>query len=152
VGSLVPRVPTLSGVPDKKPAGTVALPGDALVIRFRPTDPDRVLKRAGDEYRRTGRHGASVFAAVGEPGETDVALKRRLLAVAELSGMKPEDHPKFYVCTRAEELYRRGFMFYRDGDDDEMDEHYSVDLGADAVREDAVRFLEAFDMERRDRQ
>ena len=33
-----------------------------------------------------------------------------------------------------------------------MDEHYSVDLGADAVREDAVRFLEAFDMERRDRQ
>ena len=111
----VPRAPTLSGVPDKKPAGTVTLPGDALVIRFRPTDPDRVLKKAGDESRRTGRHGASVFAAVGEPGETDVALKRRLLAVADLSGMKPEDHPKFYVCTRADELYRRGFVFYRTG-------------------------------------
>jgi hypothetical protein len=39
----------------------------------------------------------------------------------------------------------RGFTFWKDGDDDqEADEHYSVDLGADATHEDVVRFLKAF--------
>ena len=65
--------------------------------------------------------------------------------------MSPESHPKFYVCTEADELIRRGFVFYKEGDDDEMDEHYCVSLGAPATREDAVRFLEAFEIERRDR-
>lgn len=136
-----------------KPEGPndVAVPGDALVIRFRPTDPDSVLRRAGQEQRRTGRRGASVFAAVKLPGESDETLRRRLLAVAELVGMKPDDHPKFYTCAKAEELIRRGFVFYKDGDDDEKDEHYSVDLGADATRDDAERFLGAFGpAERRD--
>jgi hypothetical protein len=88
----------------EKPEGAdVAVPGDALVIRFRPTDPDSVLRRAGQESRRTGRRGASVFAAVKEAGETDAALRRRLLAVAQLVGMKPDDHPKYYVCAKADE-------------------------------------------------
>jgi len=64
--------------------------------------------------------------------------------VAELVGMEPERHPKFYVCEKAEELNRRGFVFYKDGDDDEQEEHYSVDLGAGAARADAERFLGGF--------
>jgi hypothetical protein len=122
----------------------VVVPDDALVIRFRPTDPDSVLRRAGQEFQRTGRHGASVFVAARMPGESDAELKHRLLAVAELVGMNPENHPKFYVCARAGELYSRRFVFYKDGDDDEKDEHYSVDLGTEAVRGDAERFLGAF--------
>jgi hypothetical protein len=120
------------------------MPGEALVIRFRPTAPDSVLRSATNEFRRTGRYGASVFATVRRPSETDEALRRRLLAVAELVGMTPEKHPKYYVCTQAEELIRRGFVFYKDGDDDEEDEHYSVDLGTDATLDDAERFLGAF--------
>ena len=85
-----------------------------------------------------------MFATARRPGETDEAVRRRLLAVAELSGMSPENHPKYYVCAEAGELIRRGFVFYKDGDDDERDEHYSVDLGADARLEDAERFLGAF--------
>lgn len=122
----------------------MVVPGDALVIRFRPTSPDSVLRKATAEFRRTGRYGVSVFASAGRTGETDAAWKKRLLGVAELVGMSPENHPKFYTCTEAQELYRRGFVFYKDGDDDEVDEHYSVDLGAEATREDAERFLEAF--------
>jgi hypothetical protein len=124
--------------------GAVAIPGDALVVRFRPTAPESVLKRAATAFKLTGRHDASVFATVRRPGETTSAMRRRLLAVAELSGMTPENHPKYYVCAQAEELIRRGFAFYRDGDDDERDEHYSVDLGRDATLDDAERFLGAF--------
>ncbi len=92
-----------------------------------------------------------MFATARRPGETDEALRRRLLAVAELVGMTPEKHPKYYVCAQAEELIRRGFAFYKDGDDDEVDEHYSVDLGTDATLDDAERFLGAFGpAERRD--
>jgi hypothetical protein len=131
-------------VPIEEPGESVAVPGDALVIRFRPTDPDAVLRKATSEHRRTGRYGASVFATVRLPGESETVTRRRLLAVAELSGMKPENNPKYYVCANAEELTRRGFVFYKDGDDDERDEHYSVDLGADATRDDAERFLGAF--------
>lgn len=58
--------------------------------------------------------------------------------------MSTESHPKYYVCAEAEELTRRGFAFYKDGDDDERDEHYSVDLGRDATLADAERFLGAF--------
>ena len=58
--------------------------------------------------------------------------------------MAPEDHPKYYVCAQAEELIHRGFVFYKDGDDDERDEHYSVDLGNDATLDDVKRFLGAF--------
>lgn len=123
---------------------SVAVPGDALVIRFRPTAPDAVLRRATQEFQRTGRYGASVFATVKRPGETESAMRRRLLAVAELAGMAPENHPKYFVCAKAEELIRRGFAFYKDGDDDERDEHYSVDLGTDATRDEAERFLGAF--------
>jgi hypothetical protein len=131
-------------VPTDEAGPPVAVPGDALVIRFRPTAPDSVLRRAANEFKRTGRYGASVFATVRRPGETDLAMRRRLLTVAELAGMAPESHPKYYVCAQAEELTRRGFVFYKDGDDDERDEHYSVDLGTNATLADAERFLGAF--------
>lgn len=131
-------------MPIEESGEAVPVPGDALVIRFRPTSPDSVLKRASNEFLRTSRHGASVFVTVRRAGETDAAMRRRLLGVAELSGMAPENHPKYYVCANAEELIRRGFVFYKDGDDDERDEHYSVDLGAEATRDDAERFLGAF--------
>jgi hypothetical protein len=126
------------------PGEAVEVPGDALVIRFRPTAPEAVFGRAEKEFRRVGRYRLSVFAALRAAGETDAELEQRLLKVADLSGMNPADHPKYYVCARAEELQRRGLVFYKDRDDDEMDEHYSVDLGTDSPRENVEKFLEAF--------
>jgi hypothetical protein len=131
-------------VPTEIPGVLARVASDALVIRFRPTDPDRVLRIAALEFRRIGRYRLSVFAAAKRPGETDATLRRRLLEASELAGMDPANNPKFYVCAEAGELLERGFVFYKDGDDDERDEHYSVDLGADATREDVERFLGAF--------
>jgi hypothetical protein len=126
------------------PGRRVDVPADALVIRFRPTDADQVFKWAEKEFRRTGRYRLSVFAGVRAAGESDDDLKRRLLRTAELSGIDLTNQRKIYVCTRAEELSGRGLVFYKDEDDDELDEHYSVDLGLESPRENVDRFLEAF--------
>ena len=129
---------------------TTELPGDAIVIRFRPTDPDRVLASAEKEARRTGgRYGLSVFADIPREGVSTDEVVQRLLVAAELAGMSPKDHPKYFVCGRAEELYSGGFTFVKDGDEDELAEHYTVDLGPSPTRAEVERFLEAFGPGRR---
>jgi len=120
------------------------MPAEALVIRFRPTDPDSVLGWAQKEFRHSGCYRLSVFADVQKPDETENDLIRRLLVTSEMSGIDPKNNKKYFVCTRAAELLERGFTFWKDGDDDEQDEHYSVDLGVDATRDDVVRFLGVF--------
>jgi hypothetical protein len=126
------------------PGEAAEVPDDALVIRFRPTAPDDVWHSAEKEYRRIGRFRLSVFADVTRRGETDDDLRRRLLRVSELR-INPAKNPKYFVCTQAGDLMARGFTFWKDGDDDEeVAEHYSVDLGTGATLEDMVRFLEAF--------
>lgn len=123
----------------------VDLPGDAIVIRFRPTTPESVLRSAEKEARRTdGRFGLSVFAAVAREGETSQEVISRLLKASELGGIDCESNPKYFVCTRAGELLSRGFTFCKDGDDDEVAEHYTVDLGAEPSLDDVGRFLEVF--------
>lgn len=127
----------------------VEVPDDAVVIRFRPTDPERVLASAEKEHRRTGRYGCSVFAVQPFEGETESQVIARLLAAADLVGMTVDRHNKYWVCTRAKELLTEGFTFCKDGDDDELPEHYSVVLGAEPTIEDAERFLSAFSDARR---
>ena len=125
------------------------LPDNAIVIRFRPTMPESVLNWARKEYRRTGRYRVSVFADAPREGEDDQAVIDRLLKVSQLMGIDPCGNKKFYVCARASELADRGFTFHKDGDEDEADEHYSVDLGADPSVDDVVRFLDPFEERRR---
>lgn len=125
------------------------LNGDAIVIRFRPISPDSVLRSAEREFRRAGRYGLSVFADVPRDGESADAVITRLLAASELAGMSPQDNPKYYVCSRAEQLLHEGFTFVKDGDDDELAEHYTVDLGDEPRLVDVERFLGAFDRRRR---
>jgi hypothetical protein len=121
------------------------VPGDALVIRFRPTAPPDVLRWAEKEHRRIGRHRLSVFAEVARTGETQEQLLRRLIK-ASVPRINPDKNPKVFICTRASALLGLGFTFWKDGDDDEeADEHYSVDLGDDATIEDVERFLGVFD-------
>lgn len=122
----------------------VDIPGNALVIRFRPTNPDRVLASVLDAHKYYGRYQASVFAATPRPDETETDLRRRLLAVANIAGMTEDRHPKYYVCARSEELVRRGLTFWKDEDDDEEDEHYSVDFGTAVTRDDVEKFLGVF--------
>jgi hypothetical protein len=118
---------------------------DALVIRFRPTDPVRVLEWAAKEHRRTGHYRLSVFAAVPVAGETVEAVQARLLKASELAGIDPENNPKYFVCTQARQLLDRRFTFWKDDDDpDEPAEHFSVDLGEAPTLEDVQLFLEQF--------
>ncbi|MFJ3618003.1 hypothetical protein ACIPSH_07580 [Streptomyces iakyrus] len=122
------------------------VPPDALVLRFKPMDPERCLKRLDQDFRATGDYSLSVFADVQRPGETVEDLKRRLLAASELQGINPISNKAYYVCTRAEKLLERKFTFRKDEDGDEVPEHYSVDFGSTApTLEDVERFLEAFD-------
>lgn len=125
------------------------VPPDAIVIRFRPTDPETVLKRAERDSRRSGTWRSSVFADVQRGGETEQDAIARLLTVSELAGVSIDNNPRYFVCVRAEELLRRGFAFVKDGDDDELPEHFSVDFGSEPTVEDARRFVEAFDHGRR---
>jgi hypothetical protein len=123
----------------------VDIPGEAIVIRFRPTDPERVLQSAEKEARRTsGRFGLSVFAAAACEGESSQDVIRRLLKASELGGIDPRSHPKYFVCARAEQVLNMGFTFWKDGDDDEVAEHYTVNLGAELSLEVVGRFLEVF--------
>lgn len=76
--------------------------------------------------------------------EDDDAVIQRLLGVSELAGVDPSRNKRFYVCAAAAELKKLNFTFYKDEDDDEPEEHYSVDLGQDPTVDDVVRFLRPF--------
>jgi hypothetical protein len=126
------------------PGELVEMAGDAVVIRFRPTQPESVWNQACKEHRRIGRYRLSVFADVRRPDETEDGVIGRLLKASEV-GINPEKNKKFTVCTSSAELLDLGFTFWKDGDDDnERDEHYSVDLGVEAKQEDVDRFLAVF--------
>ncbi|MEX1276573.1 MAG: hypothetical protein WEA75_06715 [Acidimicrobiia bacterium] len=116
----------------------------AIVIRFRPTNPESVLAWAQKEHRRTGYFRLSVFADVAGPGEDDDAVIQRLLDASELAGVDPGGNKKFYVCTNASELLGLGFTFHKDEEEGESSEHWSVDIGADPSGDDALRFLSPF--------
>jgi hypothetical protein len=128
-----------------EPSGEQAdVPRDAVVVRFRPTEPGAVWNWAVKEHRRSGRYRLSVFADVRRGQETEQDVVRRLLEASELAGIDPERNKKYCLCTSAAELLDRNFTFWKDGDIDELDEHYSVDLGTDAAPEDVDRFLGVF--------
>ncbi|GAA3801060.1 hypothetical protein GCM10022403_039190 [Streptomyces coacervatus] len=123
------------------------VPPDALVLRFKPMDPERCLKRIAIDHRDTGHYCLSVFADAPRPDETQEELKARLLAASELQGMNPKSNKTYWQCTQAEKLLERKFAFRKDGGD-EVPEHYSVDFGsAEPTLEDVNRFIEAFDDE-----
>lgn len=117
---------------------------DALVIRFTPVTAENVLARAERAYRRRGHWASSVFVGVKTDGEDDDALRARLLAASELHDLAPERNRKYWVCARAGDLLELGFVFMKDGDEDEAPEHFSVRLGDSPSLEDVERFLGAF--------
>ncbi|WP_103956478.1 hypothetical protein [Nonomuraea solani] len=125
------------------------VPRDAVVIRFRPTMPEDVLRSAGKWYRFTGVYGLSVFTDVAHAAESEHDVIGRLLKASEMSNIDPAKNKKFYICTSAGKIMDAGFSFRKDGDDDERPEHYTVDLGEQPTLEVVERFLEAFDIERR---
>jgi hypothetical protein len=136
-------------MPSDFPGYQVEVPRTALVVRFRPTDPVQVLKSAQKAHRATGRYLLSVFADVAHEGESDDEVRQRLVDAAGLSGIKMENQKKCYICGQAKELSERGFTFWKDGDDDEQEEHYSLDLGDQATVDDVKVFLAAFPQEGR---
>jgi hypothetical protein len=125
------------------PGELADLPGDAVVIRFRPWNPEDVWNWACKEHRRIGRYRLSVFADVRRGDETEEQVIDRLLKVSEL-GIDPAKNKKYSLCTSAAELADLGYTFWKDGADGDPDEHYSVDLGAEATLKDAERFLGPF--------
>jgi hypothetical protein len=130
-------------------SGPVDVRRDAVVIRFWPVNPETVWKKARQEYKATGRYRLSVFADAARTSETQQDVIYRLLKASEV-GINPAKNKKFTLCTSAAELLDLGFTFGKEGDDDnDPDEHYSVDLGSDATPEDVVRFLGAFRTEMR---
>lgn len=120
------------------------VPPNAVVIRFRPTDPASLLGWADKSFRQCGAYRLSVFVGVKSDTESDEDLFNRLLAAAELGGIRVEGNRYFWVCTSAAELLEDGFVFFKDGTPGEPAEHYSVDLGASPTVDDVVRFLEPF--------
>lgn len=139
-----PRVAGGVGAGDDNPTRSVAVPRDAVVIRFRPTQVESVLSHALVEYRYSGRAGLSVFADVAGDNENRDALLARLLGLSELAGLDPGKNRKFWICSTAAELLDEQFVFYKDEDDDELPEHYSIDLGGTPTPTSVGRFLGHF--------
>jgi hypothetical protein len=125
---------------------------DAVVLRFTPMSPEGVLKRAGLDARRSsgkGHYTASVWADHARPGETREQVINRLLQVTELHGPDPARNPHLWWCSSAQTLLDQGFVFEKDDEDGEAEEHYSVILGYPPKLEDTQRFVAAFTKERR---
>jgi hypothetical protein len=120
------------------------VPRDAIVVRFRPTEVDSLLRWAEKSHRLTGRYTLSVFADRQVREETADQTIARLLQSADLSGIDPNHNPRYYVCSQAGDLLDRGFTFLKDDEEDELPEHYSVDLGPSPDRATVCRFLEVF--------
>jgi hypothetical protein len=125
-------------VPDEQPDR------EALVIRFRPTAPDAILRQAQKEFRRTGAYRVSMFADTKRGDESDEDLINRLLSAAELDGVNPDNNPKFWFCARASDLMDDGFRFVKDNEPGEPDEHYSVDLGKEPSLQDTEKLAAHF--------
>ncbi|KAB1110782.1 MULTISPECIES: hypothetical protein [Micromonospora] len=112
------------------------------MVRFKPVLPEAVQKRALMEVRRSGVPGLSVFADVPRPGEEVIDVHKRLIKVAGMDGIDLERNKSYYHCI-AGAILDAGFRFVKDGNDDEVNEHYSVDIGTTDL--DSVhRFLEVF--------
>ncbi len=127
---------------------SVGIAPEAIVIRFRPTDPQAVLSAAVKSRRYYDSYRLSVFADTRRPDEDDAAVKLRLVQAAELSKINLQNQKKLYICSRAARLTDLGFKFCKDGDDGELEEHYSVDLGSSEPNLDLiVKFLGPFDQE-----
>ena len=127
------------------------MPPTATVIRFRPTDSTKVFTWATREYQRVGHYGLSVFADTPKNGETHIDVCARLLKVSERARIDPTTNPKYYVCAKASDLTCQGFTFLKDGDDDELDEHYCIDLGQSPTLNTVEQFLQPFHVEVRSR-
>lgn len=133
-----------------QPGGPVELSPDAIVVRFRPTAEDAVLKQAEKERNRPdgpGRPRLSVFADVVRDDESRDDTIKRLVVAAGLAGLDLARNKKFYICGAAGGLQNSSFGFYKDGDGDEVDEHYSIDLGDNVTPARAAEFLGHFDEE-----
>lgn len=112
---------------------------DALVMRFRPTAADALLRQAEKTFRFQGAYRLSVFADAARPEETETSLIRRLLRAAELSQISVDGNPKFWLCASAGQLMDDGFRFVKDNYAGEEPEHYSIDLGNQPTLEDTMR-------------
>jgi len=122
---------------------------NAMVLRFRPTQPEAVLTSAQKEFRNSGRWLVSVWVDAAREGEAEADVILRLLAASEIGGMEAANNPRYYVCASAQELIDRGFAFVKDGYDEEPELHFSVDMGPDPDIETVERFLEPFTAARR---
>lgn len=130
----------------------VTLPPDAMVVRFRPSAPQAVLSSAEKENRRRfdpenpiqTYYRVSVFADVKREGEDADSLLIRLISAAELNGLDIGNNKHCWAAT-AGDLQELEVSFWKDGDDDEVPEHYSIDLGPSPTVEFVERILEAFE-------
>lgn len=126
------------------------IPDHAIVMRFRPTDPDRVLAQADKEYRNDSAEagliphfGLSVWVGVPTADEPVLDTLKRLARAADI---RWEGQKRVFVATRAERLVNQGFTFFKDCFAGEPAEHFCVRLPSlelDTVK----RFLQAFDSE-----
>lgn len=72
----------------------VDLPRDAIVIRFTPRTPEKILERAERDHRLSGRYALSVFADTQRVNESRQDTLARLLAASELSAIDAARNPK----------------------------------------------------------
>ena len=99
------------------------------MIRFAPTDHENVAESASEMWSLTGRYSLSVWADAARSGEDSDAVRTRLVAAAEVGGIRLEKNRWCWHCT-ADMLTSLGFELVREGDVGEPEHHYSVSIGS----------------------
>jgi hypothetical protein len=114
------------------------------VLRFRPASAEAIAAQAIKDERYYKRFQVSVWASAPKPGEDEDAVVQRLLAVAELTGIGLNGKQRFFVCSQAALILDAGLKFYKDEDEGEPEEHYSVDFGNPMSTKAIEAFVGAF--------
>lgn len=84
-----------------------------------------------------------MFADVKAEDESDDDLLRRLVTAAGLSGLDISKNRNCWTSTSGS-LQDLGLTFWKDGDVDEVPEHYSLDLGSNPTVARVDEVLGAF--------
>ena len=143
-----------------RPSGPVEVPRSAIILRFAPSAPERVIdylegqndKYGHSEYFDQPYYRLSVFVTELHRGEPRAdAIGRLLRTAGGPGGIRLRNNPYFFSGDAAD-LIDHEFTFHKDGYDGEIEEHYSVDLGlgelepfeVEAARGPVERFLSGF--------
>ena len=122
----------------------MVIESEAIVVRFQPFTPENLFNRIDSDFQRTKKYRASCFVGIPLRHESSEMTVQKILAAAELGGIRKANNLKYIYCIRAEILLNAGFAILKDGDEGEIEAHFSIDFGETLLEADCQKMLDCF--------